>query len=87
MSGLVLTDYGPPVSSCWRRFSRRTGPDQYPAFRRSTAQGSWCFVVKRIFGARGVSAVEAGGRMSRMACLLTFIARISYFDIIRGGAP
>jgi hypothetical protein len=44
-------------------------------------------VVKRIFGARGVSAVEAAAYVVGMACLLTFIAWISYFDIIRGGAP
>jgi regulator of sigma E protease len=44
-------------------------------------------VVKRVFGARGVSAVEAAAYVAGFAFLLAFIAWISYFDIIRGGAP
>jgi hypothetical protein len=31
--------------------------------------------------------VEAAAYVAGMACLLAFIAWISYFDIVRGGAP
>jgi regulator of sigma E protease len=44
-------------------------------------------VVKRIFGARGVSAVEAFAYVASFALLLGFIGWITYFDIVRGGAP
>jgi regulator of sigma E protease len=44
-------------------------------------------VVKKIFGARGVSAFEAFAYVASFALLLAFMAWISYFDIVRGGAP
>jgi regulator of sigma E protease len=44
-------------------------------------------IVKRLFGAKGVSAVEATAYVAGFAFLLGFIAWISYFDIVRGGAP
>lgn len=44
-------------------------------------------VVKRIFGARGVSAVETFAYLASFALLLAFVGWITYFDIVRGGAP
>ncbi|MFI5258027.1 MAG: M50 family metallopeptidase [Candidatus Limnocylindrales bacterium] len=44
-------------------------------------------VVKRIFGARGVSAVETFAYVASFALLLAFVGWITYFDIVRGGAP
>lgn len=44
-------------------------------------------VVKRLFGARGVSAVEAFAYVASFALLLAFVGWITYFDIMRGGAP
>ena len=44
-------------------------------------------VVKRVFGARGVGAVEAFAYIASFALLLGFIGWITYFDIVRGGAP
>jgi regulator of sigma E protease len=44
-------------------------------------------IVKKAFGARGVSAVEAAAYVAGFALLLGFVAWISYFDIVRGGAP
>jgi regulator of sigma E protease len=44
-------------------------------------------VVKRIFGARGVSAVETFAYVASFALLLAFVGWITYFDIMRGGAP
>jgi regulator of sigma E protease len=44
-------------------------------------------VVKRAFGARGVSAFEAATYVAGFALLIGFVAWISYFDIVRGGAP
>ena len=43
--------------------------------------------VKRVFGARGVGAVEQWAYMAGFALLLAFIGWITYFDIVRGGAP
>jgi regulator of sigma E protease len=44
-------------------------------------------VVKRLFGAKGVSAVEAFAYVASFALLLAFISWLTYFDVIRGGAP
>lgn len=43
--------------------------------------------VKRIFGTRGVGAVEQFAYMAGFAFLIAFIGWITYFDIVRGGAP
>ncbi|MGD0249027.1 MAG: M50 family metallopeptidase [Candidatus Limnocylindrales bacterium] len=43
--------------------------------------------VKRIFGARGVGRVEMWAYMAGFALLLAFIGWITFFDIVRGGAP
>jgi regulator of sigma E protease len=44
-------------------------------------------IVKRIFGARGVGAVEQWAYLAGFAFLMLFIGWITYFDIVRGGAP
>jgi regulator of sigma E protease len=44
-------------------------------------------VIKRIFGLRGVGAVEQWAYVAGFAFLLAFIGWITYFDIVRGGAP
>jgi regulator of sigma E protease len=44
-------------------------------------------VVKRAFGAKGVSAVETFAYLASFALLLAFISWLTYFDVIRGGAP
>jgi regulator of sigma E protease len=44
-------------------------------------------ILKRLVGARGVSAFEAAAYVASFALLLAFMAWISYFDIVRGGAP
>jgi regulator of sigma E protease len=44
-------------------------------------------VVKRLFGAKGVSAVEAFAYVASFALLLAFIGWLTYFDVVRGGAP
>ena len=42
-------------------------------------------VVKRVFGMRGVRAIEIATNVVGFALLMAFIAWISYFDIIRAG--
>jgi len=44
-------------------------------------------VLKRIFGVHGVGAVEQWAYVAGFAFLLAFIGWITYFDIVRGGAP
>jgi regulator of sigma E protease len=44
-------------------------------------------VVKRAFGARGVGAVEQFAYVAGFALLIAFIGWVTYFDIVRGGAP
>ncbi len=44
-------------------------------------------VVKKVFGARGVGAVEQFAYLAGFAFLIAFIGWITYFDIVRGGAP
>lgn len=43
-------------------------------------------VIKRVFGARGVSAYEITTNLVGFALLMVFLAWISYFDIIRAGS-
>jgi len=84
----VLTDYGPPVVILLAAIlSANLALINILPFPPLDGGKVVVLVVKRIFGARGVSAVEAAAYVVGMACLLTFIAWISYFDIIRGGAP
>jgi regulator of sigma E protease len=42
-------------------------------------------VVKRVFGMRGVGAIEIATNVIGFALLMAFIAWVSYFDIIRAG--
>jgi regulator of sigma E protease len=44
-------------------------------------------IVKRVFGARGVGAVEQWAYLAGFAFLMLFIGWITFFDIVRGGAP
>jgi regulator of sigma E protease len=44
-------------------------------------------VLKLIFGVHGVGAVEQWAYVAGFAFLLAFIGWITYFDIVRGGAP
>jgi regulator of sigma E protease len=86
--GLVLTDYGPPVVILLAAIlSANLALINILPFPPLDGGKVVVLVVKRLFGARGVSAVEAAAYVVGMACLLTFIAWISYFDIVRGGAP
>ncbi len=86
--GLVLTDYGPPVVVLLAAIlSANLALINLLPFPPLDGGKVLVLVVKRIFGARGVSAVEAAANVAGMACLLAFIAWISYFDIVRGGAP
>jgi regulator of sigma E protease len=86
--GLVLTDYGFPVVILLAAIlSANLALVNILPFPPLDGGKVLVLVVKRIFGARGVSAVEAAAYVAGMACLLAFIAWISYFDIVRGGAP
>jgi regulator of sigma E protease len=44
-------------------------------------------VLKRVFRSRGVGAVEQWAYLAGFAFLMVFIGWITYFDIVRGGAP
>ena len=44
-------------------------------------------VLKRIFGVHGVGVVEQWSYVAGFAFLLAFMGWITYFDIVRGGAP
>ena len=86
--GLVLTDYGFPVVILLAAIlSANLALINILPFPPLDGGKVLVLVVKRIFGARGVSAGEAAAYVAGMACLLAFIAWISYFDIVRGGAP
>lgn len=43
--------------------------------------------VKRVVGAKGVGQVEQFAYLAGFALLMAFIGWITYFDIVRGGAP
>jgi regulator of sigma E protease len=43
--------------------------------------------VKRVVGARGIGTLETWAYLAGFALLLAFIGWLTYFDIIRGGAP
>jgi regulator of sigma E protease len=86
--GLVLTDYGPPVVILVAAIlSANLALINILPFPPLDGGKVLVLVVKRVFGMRGVSAVEAAAYVAGFAVLLLFIAWISYFDIIRGGAP
>jgi regulator of sigma E protease len=44
-------------------------------------------VLKRVFRSRGVGAVEQWAYLAGFAFLMVFIGWVTYFDIVRGGAP
>jgi len=43
-------------------------------------------IVKKAFGLKGVSALETATYLVGFALLLTFVAWISFFDILRAGS-
>jgi regulator of sigma E protease len=44
-------------------------------------------VIKRVAGAHGVGAIEQFAYLAGFALLMVFISWITFFDIVRGGAP
>ena len=44
-------------------------------------------VLKRVFGVHGVGAIEQWAYITGFALLLGFIGWVTFFDIVRGGAP
>jgi regulator of sigma E protease len=85
--GVVLTDYGPIILLLLAAvLSANLGLINILPFPPLDGGRIAVLVVKRVFGMKGVSALEAASYVVGFGLLMAFIAWISYFDIIRAGA-
>jgi regulator of sigma E protease len=88
--GIVLQDYGPVILLLLAAvLSANLGLVNILPFPPLDGGRITVLVVKRIFGMKGVSALEAASYVVGFGLLMAFIAWISYFDIIRAatGGP
>ena len=84
----MLTDYGPPVVFLLAAIiSANLALVNVLPFPPLDGGKILIMFVKRVFGARGVGAVEQWAYIAGIRLLLAFIGWITYFDIVRGGAP
>ena len=84
--GVVLTDYGPAILVLLAAvLSANLGLINLLPFPPLDGGRVAVLVVKRVFGKKGVSALETATYLVGFALLMAFVAWISYFDILRAG--